>query len=87
VRYTGERYGDAEHSEKIDSYTLVDLSVSYILENVLSSKSIKLSLELNNILDNEYISVINASDDNRSGAASYYAGPPFSAIVKASFAF
>lgn len=87
VRYTGERYGDAEHSEKIDSYTLVDLSVSYILENVLSSKSIKLSLELNNVLDNEYISVINASDDNRSGAASYYAGPPFSAIVKASFAF
>jgi len=87
VRYTGERYGDAEHQEKIDSYTLVDLSVNYILENVLSSKSIKLSLELNNILDKKYISVITASDDNRGGAASYYAGPPFSAIVKASFAF
>ncbi|MFN2354826.1 MAG: TonB-dependent receptor [Desulfopila sp.] len=87
VRYTGERYGDAEHQEKIDSYTLVDLSVSYTLENVLSCKSVKLSLELNNIFDKEYISVITASDDSRGGTSSYYAGPPFSAIVKASFAF
>jgi iron complex outermembrane recepter protein len=87
LRYTSGRYGDATHQEKIDSFTVVDLAVNYTFEEVWFSKSIKLSLELINIFDKEYISSITASDDSRGGSASYYPGAPFSAIVKASFAF
>ncbi len=87
LRYTSERYGDATHQEKIDDYILVDLSVRYILEDVLFARSINLSLELSNLFDKEYISSVTSSDDSRGGSASYYPGGPFSAIVKASFTF
>jgi iron complex outermembrane recepter protein len=87
LRYTGERHGDVMRREKIDAFTLIDLSMNYTLEDILWAKSIKLSLELNNLLDKEYISSVTSSDDSRGGSASYYPGGPFSAIVKASFAF
>ncbi|MGM0539350.1 MAG: TonB-dependent receptor [Thermodesulfobacteriota bacterium] len=87
IRYTGRRYGDIEHQERIDSYTVVDLAAKYTMPRVWGDKDLKLGLELNNILDEEYISSITAMDYNRGGAASYYAGAPFSAVVSASVDF
>lgn len=87
VRFTGERYGDVEHKEKIKSYHLVDLKVNYTLDSLFFSNKIKLSLELNNILNKKHVSTITASDDNRGGAASYYVGAPFSALISASLEF
>jgi iron complex outermembrane receptor protein len=87
IRYTGRRYGDIEHQERIDSYTVVDLAANYTMPKVWGDKDLKLGLELNNILDEEYISSITAMDYNRGGEASYYVGAPFSAVVSASVEF
>jgi iron complex outermembrane receptor protein len=57
------------------------------MPKVWGDKDLKLGLELNNILDEEYISSITAMDYNRGGEASYYEGAPFSAVVSASVKF
>lgn len=87
LRYTGSRYGDVEHREKIDSYTVADLKVNYTLRERLSTNRIRFSLELNNIFNEKYISRITASDDSRGGAASYFVGAPFTALASATVEF
>ncbi len=81
LRYIGNRYTDLENKGEVDAATVVDLTMSYTFPNILDSKEIKLSLELNNLLDEEYISSINASDDSKEGEASYYPGAPFSGML------
>jgi iron complex outermembrane receptor protein len=87
VRYLGTRYGDAEHNEKIDDYVVADLKMGYTFTNLSFVDKLRLSLELTNLFDREYVSVINASDDSRAGSASYYAGAPFTALMTVSFDF
>lgn len=82
LRYLGDRYGDVQHEEKIGEYVVADLKIGYTLKDVWGAKALKTALELNNLFDKRYVSVINASDDNRGGAASYYAGAPFTAVFK-----
>ncbi len=82
VRYVGERYGDAEHKENVDDYFLADLKISYTMKNISIVETAKLSLELQNIFNNKYVSLINASDDSRSGSTSYYVGAPFTVVMK-----
>jgi iron complex outermembrane receptor protein len=87
VRYIGERYGDAEHKESVGDYFLADFKISYTTPKIPHVDALKLSLELQNIVNNEYISLINASDDSRAGSTSYYTGAPFTALLKASMEF
>jgi len=89
LRYLGTRYSDVEHKDKgeISSYTIVDFKVNYTMKEVFMAKTVKLSLELNNIFDEQYVSVINAFDDIRDGVATYYPGAPFSAMVNLSLEF
>lgn len=87
VRYMGSRYGDAEHNEKIDDYVVADLKMGYTFNNFYFVDKLRLSLELINLFDKEYVSVINASDDSRAGSASYYVGAPFTAMMTVSFDF
>lgn len=87
VRVIGERYGDAEHKEKIDTYAVADLSISYTKKKVLNLAQLKLALDLSNITDERYVAVINSSDDTRAGSTSYYQGTPFSAIGSVSVQF
>ncbi|TAA75642.1 MAG: iron complex outermembrane recepter protein [Candidatus Electronema aureum] len=81
LRYLGERYADAENRSEVDSAFVADLRMSYLLPPMLHSKEMKLSLELNNLLDEEYISSITGSDDSRGGQSSFYQGAPFSAML------
>jgi iron complex outermembrane recepter protein len=46
-----------------------------------------LSLELTNLFNKEYVSVIKAMDDSRAGRTSYYAGAPFTAMMTVAFDF
>jgi len=85
VRYLGERYGDAEHKENIDDHFVADVKVGYTFRKLAFIDALKLSLELTNILDEEYVSVINSSDDTRAGSTSYHVGAPFSALLSVSF--
>lgn len=80
VRFVGSRYGDSSHAEKIDAYAVADLALRYTDKHVWPGKTLKASLELSNLFDKEYVAVINASDDNNGGNASYYTGAPFTAM-------
>ena len=71
-------------NEKIDAYWLSDLKVTYKKDNLFKGTTLKASLEINNIFDKQYVSVINASDDSRGGSASYYQGAPLNEIGRAS---
>jgi iron complex outermembrane receptor protein len=81
LRCIGERYVDAENNNTVDSSIIADLRMSYLLPSILQSKEAKLSLELNNLFDEEYISSISGSDDSRNGQASFYQGAPFAAML------
>ncbi|ROQ93195.1 TonB-dependent receptor [Desulfosoma caldarium] len=87
LRYSGKRYGDIQHKEEIDSYTVVDFGARYKLKNIFFDNTLELSLDIYNVFNKKYISGINVFDDNRGGAASYYAGSPFTAIVSATLKF
>lgn len=86
VKYLGRRYGDAEHDEKIPSYVVCDLSLSYEKEKFYGLKSFKVGVNIDNLFDKKYVSVINAMDDAVSGT-SYGAGAPFSVKAFISFSF
>ena len=87
LRYMGERYGDVEHKEKVDDYMVADLSMNYVNRDVDFAEGLKLSLNLYNLFDTEYVSRINASDDTREGGASYYVGAPFMAVLSVGLEF
>jgi iron complex outermembrane receptor protein len=87
VRYMGERYGDAEHRQRIGDHFLADLKLSYTHKNVFIADALKVSLEFYNLFDREYVAGINASDDTRAGSASYFVGAPFTAVLKVAMDF
>ncbi|MCX7769915.1 MAG: TonB-dependent receptor [Proteobacteria bacterium] len=86
MRYIGKRYGDVEHKERIPSYTVFDLSIGYTMENLGKIKTLKLSLDFDNIFDKKYVSLINAMDDAVAGTT-YGVGAPFSFKANLSFNF
>ncbi|MBU3948778.1 MAG: TonB-dependent receptor [Proteobacteria bacterium] len=87
ARYSGKRYGDAEHKECIDDYVLADLKIGYSKKNLPFTDILKVSLEFMNIFDKEYVSVINSMDDTRAGSTSYYVGSPFTTMMTVSMEF
>ncbi len=86
-RVIGERYGDVEHREKIDPYAVADLSISYTKKQLWGFEKIKLALDLSNITDERYVSVVDSFDDTRAGGTSYFQGEPFSAIGSVTLQF
>ncbi|BBO82285.1 TonB-dependent receptor [Desulfosarcina ovata] len=84
LSYLDDRYGDAENTEEVDNYVVANLKVGYTLKDFAFCKSLKVSLELINLFDEEYVSLINAMDDSRSGSTSYYAGAPFTSLLSVS---
>jgi iron complex outermembrane receptor protein len=84
LRWLDERYGDAENTEKVDDYTVVDLKFGYTQRNIAVVDALKLSLEFTNLFDEKYVSLINGMDDSRSGKTSYYAGAPFTTLLTVS---
>ncbi len=87
MRYLGERHGDAEHTEHVDDYVVADLGVHYRYEDASFVEALKVSLNLYNLFDTEYVSMISASDDAQSGKASYYVGAPLTAVLSVGVEF
>lgn len=81
LRYLGERYGDVTHTEKVDEAVVADLNLSYTHKLQSFGEKLKVSLQIQNLFDKQYVSVINASDDSRAGSTSYYVGAPFTTVL------
>jgi len=81
IRYMTDRYGDAENKEKIGDYLVTDLNLSYTNRKLPFTDALKISLQFHNLLNREYVSVINSSDDTRAGNTSYYVGAPFTTVL------
>jgi iron complex outermembrane receptor protein len=84
LRWLDERCGDAENTEKVDDYAVVDLKFGYTKRNIAVVDALKLSLEFTNLFDKKYVSLINGMDDSRAGKTSYYAGAPFTTLLTVS---
>ena len=87
LRWMGARHGDVEHRERVGSYLLVDLRGSYSFQQVGPIETLKIGLELNNLLNRKYVSVINAFDDSREGQTGYYPGAPFTTVLTVDLKF
>jgi iron complex outermembrane receptor protein len=83
-KYISERFGDVEHQEKVEGHFVADAGLGYAFHDVPIAEQLKLSLEIQNLFDTRYVSVLTASDYNREGVTGYYVGAPFTALLKAS---
>lgn len=86
VRFLGKRYGNATNTEKVEEAWLADFKAIYTHKNFYEKSTLKVSLELDNIFDKEYISVINASD-YETGTTTYSQGAPRSIMLNAGVKF
>jgi iron complex outermembrane receptor protein len=86
VRFLSKRYGNVEHTERIPSFLVCDLRVSYLRERIGFIKNFKVSVEVDNLFDKKYVSVINAMDDAVS-ETTYGVGAPFTVKGSLSFKF
>jgi len=87
VRFQGKRFSDVENRGEVGSNAVADLRLTYTFPRVMKAKALKIALDLTNLFDKEYVSVINASDDTRNGVATYYQGAPFAAMLSGSLEF
>ncbi|MDD4882097.1 MAG: TonB-dependent receptor [Gallionellaceae bacterium] len=87
VRYTGARWGDTEHSQRISGYTAVDLSLDY--QTRLPIGTLGAQLAVVNLFDRDYIGVIRADYYQllSGGSAIYYPGAPRTLVAKVSLDF
>ena len=77
ARHVDARYGDALNTEKIASYTTVDVNGAYRLGQAVFLKDIELRVAVLNVFDRQYIGSITAGqDDARPGATTYMPGAP-----------
>ena len=88
VRYIGDRYGDIENKEWISSYEVVDLMLEYRKKKVWDLDELTVSLNLLNLFDKRYVSIIkNSQDVSEALATSYYPGAPFTVVGSVAIKF
>ncbi|MFZ5758861.1 MAG: TonB-dependent receptor [Thermodesulfobacteriota bacterium] len=87
ARYIDNRCADVENRQQVDSFVVVDCRLSCLLPPLPGFRETKLAVEFKNIFDKKYVAVINASDDARQGAATFYPGSPLSAFASLSLLF
>jgi iron complex outermembrane receptor protein len=79
-RYIGSRYADIENTEKMDAYTTWDASYGYGFKNIGFAKTLDITLSLNNIFDEKYVSSIGTAD-LLDDTTTYYVGAPRSVAL------
>ncbi|TCJ11655.1 TonB-dependent receptor [Parasulfuritortus cantonensis] len=87
ARYTGSRWGDTEHTQRIPGYTTVDVSLDY--QTKVSFGKLGASLAVVNLFDRKYIGVVRADYYQllSGGSAIYYPGAPRTLVAKVSLDF
>lgn len=79
TRYTSVRYGDVQHTNRIDGATLVDLDLTWS-RAMLGLKSVDCSLSFINLFDKHYVGLISSSD-YKTLQSTYYPGAPFTVVA------
>jgi iron complex outermembrane receptor protein len=87
VKYTGERYGEATNTEKIDACTLTDIGIKYSYDKILFINDLQIGIDIKNLFNTKYVGPINVSDDSYQGIAVYYAGIPRNIVASLSITF
>ncbi len=87
LRYTGARWGDTGHTQRISGYVTTDLSLAY--QRKLSPGRLEASLSVVNLFDKAYIGIIRADYYQllSGGSAIYYPGAPRTVVAKISLDF
>lgn len=75
IKFVGSRWADADNAERVPSYTVVDLNISYNRPELLGVKDFTAGLSFLNLFDNKYIGQIGSFDDTLGSA--FYPGAPF----------
>jgi len=90
VKYTGSRYGNVDHTQKIPSFTTVDFDIDYRLPKIKGFKSADVKLSFINVFNKRYIASI-ITPDNALAAdttqPTYIVGAPFSAYLSVGLTF
>lgn len=87
VRYLGERYADVENKYSVDPYFLLDLAMKKEFA-VTHNQNLTFTLAVNNLLDEEYISIISAADTSIGlDAPTYYVGAPRTILASLQYDF
>lgn len=73
ARYLDVRYGDSANTQRVPSYTVVDLNLDYRIKAVPHLKSLDVGMNVINLGDRRYIGLIGSFDDTL--ASSYLPGP------------
>ncbi|MCK5508485.1 MAG: TonB-dependent receptor, partial [Desulfobacterales bacterium] len=85
VTWVDKRYGDAENTEEVDDYTVVDFGIKYSKEDFWWFKHASIGFEVKNLFDEKYVGAIYANDTAKQ--VDYYAGSPFAMICSISGKF
>lgn len=85
VNHSGERFGVANSSEVIDSYSVFDFGISGKVTKIWILKNTEIGLEVKNLTNSKYVGMINASDDNNPGTTTYFAGSPRTLVASLRF--
>lgn len=75
-KYTGDRYSDLANLDKVDGYTVIDLSAAYKLGNSGFFRNPTLRLNVLNLLDEEYLNPTGIRDTYSASSTRYYRGAP-----------
>lgn len=87
LRYTSSRYGDILQTEKVDDALIVDFDITYTTSiPKINIRELDVSLSFYNLMDKEYISIINTSDYQTLGST-YQTGAPFTVFLSAAVHF
>ncbi|MEJ1960069.1 MAG: TonB-dependent receptor [Gammaproteobacteria bacterium] len=87
AHYNGSRYGDTQHTQRIDDYVTVNFDLNY--RHKLSAGRLDMGLSADNLFDKRYIGLINASYYQllSNSSAIYYPGAPFTLTGKIAVTF
>ncbi len=90
VRYSAERYGDLQNTQKMDAYALFDLDVSYRFGPVLGARDAVFRLSATNLTNEKYIATIISADNvlaTTGTSSTYQTGAPLQVFGSLSVSF
>lgn len=84
--HTGERFGDATNKEKVNGFTLFDVSFGYNFD-LGDNISLDFSAEVKNLTNKKYVGLISSGDYTTNNKSVYYYGAPSAFLGSVRFNF